>query len=77
MAYPDASIQSLVADWWVPQSPKIVERGALILFAVPYVDIAPQVLTVRARTSDRDHTSAEGADLIVTPISALAAPAWA
>lgn len=56
MTYPEDCIQSLVSPRWVEHSPKVVERGALVRIAVPYVDVPPRELVVRGRSDPKDHT---------------------
>lgn len=59
MSYPEDCIQSLVDNWWLPQSPQVIERGTLVLIAVPYVDVRPDRLVLRGRSEDKDHQRAD------------------
>lgn len=58
-SFPDASIQSLVGDWWIEDRDKPeLCRGRLLRAFIPFVDQEPRALTAEGRAEATDHRRA-------------------
>lgn len=57
--YPDDSLQSFVASWWVEADPAL-DRGRLAWAFVPHVDQEPRILVPEGRESPTEHRRVAG-----------------